>query len=1179
MKLFTKLNFELCSKIVGTSRASREYIKARTRYMARNFTRHFSKKRVKIDSSLFSICQEDLVPSLPFHDASIFKRPFAIGIASLIIAVISSANGATIIGFDPNGNAGNEATINSTTTSSGLNSSILSRGSGLSASSLANAFGSQNFTASGNFADAVANNKYLQITISAQVGKKVSLNTLTANFRRSSTGPNAFQWRYSLDGFATIGTDVGSAISYTGTDANGLAQGAITLSGISALQNVPSGTTITLRLYGWGATGTSGTFAIGRLTGDDLAVDGTVADNVLSAPVSIAATSVTSTSFNANWNSVSGATSYRLDVSTASNFSPLVSGYNDLNVGNVTTYPVTGLNASTTYYYRLRAYNGTATSGNSSTTSVTTLAAAVPKITVTLPGQSSANTGTPSEQTAGTPFSVTITATTDGTTTDTSYTGSHNITFTVASGSAVSPASANVTFTSGVGTLNVTLTNTTATTITATDGTIAGTASSSLTINPGAIDSYSVSASSPQNAGTGFGVSVTAKDPYGNTVTTDSSTSVTMSSGSGHMTFDANPKTLANGSITVNATDNTVETTTIIATDGNGKTGASANVSITALPKYRSKQSGNWNVSGSWEVSNDNGVIWVAASGSPASSDGTITIRNGHTITNTTSTTVDEVTVGTGGTLVLNTAFTVNNGTGDDIDVQSGGVFLLPSSGVSPSWNTGATAKIETGGVLKVTAGSLTGSGSGVNADNFVYQDGSILECATGPSTSGVTFFPNVDSSTIPVFRLNANPNPGGSSPTVINGVFEAASGTSSTWQGPATVTFRNGLRGSGDVTQSTLSGLFVINGATAELGGAGKINLGDFTGNGLGLFITNGSVVSLTSSKSITIGTITNRGTFNLNNYSLTGDAVVRIASRGILKGPGAINGVLTCDSGGTIIAGGTSAIGTLTLATAPTFSGTNFMKIDRNNSSPLADKVVLSSGTLAFGGTLTVSNAGAALVGGEVFDLFDASAYSGSFAATNLPLLGTGLNWYLGNLTTDGTIRVNQKPVPSASKWFTNVATLTLKIPLASLVAGASDSDGDTVTLSGINLTTANGSTLVTNATYIFYTNAATMPDSFTYTISDGRAGTATGTVNIAMLTSVTGQMSTPTVNGRSVSLHFAGHPTWAYSVERSINDLASWETIWTTNAPSGGTFDFDDDVGEPPPGSVYYRLRWTP
>jgi subtilase family serine protease len=80
-------------------------------------------------------------------------------------------------------------------------------------------------------------------------------------------------------------------------------------------------------------------------------------------PVAIAATSITLTGFNANWNAATGAAAYYLDVSTSSTFASFVSGYNNKNTGNVLTYPVTGLIPGTQYYYRVRAAN---TSGNSS---------------------------------------------------------------------------------------------------------------------------------------------------------------------------------------------------------------------------------------------------------------------------------------------------------------------------------------------------------------------------------------------------------------------------------------------------------------------------------------------------------------------------------------------------------------------------------------------------------------------------------------------------------------------------------------------------------------------------------------------------------------------------------------------------------------------------------------------
>jgi hypothetical protein len=93
------------------------------------------------------------------------------------------------------------------------------------------------------------------------------------------------------------------------------------------------------------------------------------------APTANAATNVTSSGFTANWSSASGATGYRLDVSTSSSFGSYLSGYQNLDVGNVLSRSVSGLSASTNYYYRVRAYNLSGTSGNSTTRSVTTSAA------------------------------------------------------------------------------------------------------------------------------------------------------------------------------------------------------------------------------------------------------------------------------------------------------------------------------------------------------------------------------------------------------------------------------------------------------------------------------------------------------------------------------------------------------------------------------------------------------------------------------------------------------------------------------------------------------------------------------------------------------------------------------------------------------------------------------------
>ncbi|MFN5877808.1 MAG: hypothetical protein ACK44B_03000, partial [Flavobacteriales bacterium] len=96
--------------------------------------------------------------------------------------------------------------------------------------------------------------------------------------------------------------------------------------------------------------------------------------SIPAAPVSAAASVIGFSGFTANWAASAGATSYELDVSTSATFSTFVVGYQALNVGNVTTYPVTGLSPTTAYYYRVRALNTCGTSSNSGNQSCVTTA-------------------------------------------------------------------------------------------------------------------------------------------------------------------------------------------------------------------------------------------------------------------------------------------------------------------------------------------------------------------------------------------------------------------------------------------------------------------------------------------------------------------------------------------------------------------------------------------------------------------------------------------------------------------------------------------------------------------------------------------------------------------------------------------------------------------------------------
>jgi hypothetical protein len=95
--------------------------------------------------------------------------------------------------------------------------------------------------------------------------------------------------------------------------------------------------------------------------------------SVPAAPAATSPTGVTTSGFTANWTSVSGATSYDLDVAYDASFASFVSGYNSRDVGFTTSYAVSGVTDATIYHYRVRGRNTGGPGPSSNIISATTL--------------------------------------------------------------------------------------------------------------------------------------------------------------------------------------------------------------------------------------------------------------------------------------------------------------------------------------------------------------------------------------------------------------------------------------------------------------------------------------------------------------------------------------------------------------------------------------------------------------------------------------------------------------------------------------------------------------------------------------------------------------------------------------------------------------------------------------
>lgn len=101
-----------------------------------------------------------------------------------------------------------------------------------------------------------------------------------------------------------------------------------------------------------------------------------VAPFELSPPSPLAASFVSNTGFEAEWNGVDNISDYRLDVSTTESFESFVPGFHDREVHGWGTIrcTVSGLSPNTNYFYRVRAVANTIISANSASVSVSTVA-------------------------------------------------------------------------------------------------------------------------------------------------------------------------------------------------------------------------------------------------------------------------------------------------------------------------------------------------------------------------------------------------------------------------------------------------------------------------------------------------------------------------------------------------------------------------------------------------------------------------------------------------------------------------------------------------------------------------------------------------------------------------------------------------------------------------------------
>jgi T5SS/PEP-CTERM-associated repeat protein len=199
------------------------------------------------------------------------------------------------------------------------------------------------------------------------------------------------------------------------------------------------------------------------------------------------------------------------------------------------------------------------------------------------------------------------------------------------------------------------------------------------------------------------------------------------------------------------------------------------------------------------------------------------------------------------------------------------------------------------------------------------------------------------------------------------------------------------------------LRGTNVLNAGLIDIARLSVTNeLGQFEFNG-GKLVTSGTAIA--NGRMFTIGNGASAATFALRNGTHSFANNLAVLNNASLVGDGTINGTLTVQTGGTISPG--TSIGKIVLSDPPLLQGATIMEISKDGTSRTNDLIQMT-GTLTYGGTLTVSNLGpTALTAGDNFKLFSAGTYAGEFTTLALPPLDSGLEW-TNRLLLDGSIEV---------------------------------------------------------------------------------------------------------------------------------------------------------------------------
>ena len=388
---------------------------------------------------------------------------------------------------------------------------------------------------------------------------------------------------------------------------------------------------------------------------------------------------------------------------------------------------------------------------------------------------------------------------------------------------------------------------------------------------------------------------------------------------------------------------------------------------------FRSAATGNWNANATWECSDD-GSVWQAATTTPTSSHGAITIRNGHTVTVSAIVTVDQVTVESGGqvTIASTITWTLADGTGTDLTVNG---TVLNQGG---TWTTTGTWTVSAGGtyIHNTTSGVSTPLGKATldAGSNFVYRGSSTLTPAVSMSgrTYGNLSFESTSGS------WTASPTGGGA--LTVNGNFVVGTSVTIVTTQTGVMTFAGDFTVNGTLTNSTGTQVYTFTGIGKTIAGSGSMTFETWNINA-GASITLDRNVGIASGF---IGTI--NGTLNTGSNVVSDSGTFTLAS-GATLGIGSADGITSSGATGNI----QTTTRTFNTGANYTYNGASAQVTgsglpDTVNNLTINNSAGVSlSGPTTINGTLTLTN-GLLTLGANNLTMGTAASVSGTPGASNM-------------------------------------------------------------------------------------------------------------------------------------------------------------------------------------------------